>query len=300
VQTWVFALPVEREIYFWDEAKGDYVSRYVSEKWARGLVDCTNRAIQAWREDAPEGLTPYYPPVRKDHEATAQRYGDIFEAKVEGEGDKRGVYLLVNWLDWIWDQIQSLGTQHVSIGTVAGYVDYKGRVYESLINELSITDTPRLKDIGTIQDTVSLRLIDVLPPNPNKQGESMDEQEMIALIDALLKRVEALEAAHAEMIAKMEVKEEAVEVEDMEAGDMNPEEDIVAEDMYEEKEEEIVAQLADKIYARAEKVALEKLKGMRLGDAPAGKAPQARKADKLAAAKAQGLTGLAAITASLK
>lgn len=281
----VYSLPVGREIVFYDYEKEEYVTRTISKEYATRLVDFTNQAIAEWTKDAPQGLSVTYPPVIEEHNMKGKRLGDILGAELMGEGDKYGVYLLVDWLDEAWEGIQDGTSQHVSIGTLANYVDYKGRNFPAIINELSLVGSPRLKDIGKIQDHLSLRLVDAIP----KQGDGMNMEEMLVLLDAMLKRVEALEAKIAEMeAAKVEAEVEAPEVE------------IEAEDMQKEDEEEIVAQLADSMIKKAEKVAIEKLKGMRLGEVPAGKAPAQIKTDKLAAAKAQGLSGLEAIKASLK
>ena len=291
----VFALPIGREIVFWDYDKQEYVTRNISKEYAMRLVEYTNQAIANWIADAPEGLSPTYPPIIEEHEMEGKRFGDILQAELMGEGDKYGVYLLVDWLDSKWEDIQENKSQHVSIGTLANYVDYKGRNYPAIINELSLVGSPRLKDIGKIQDTLSLRLADAIP---QVKGEEMDQAELLALLDAMLKRVEALEAAMAAFNEKMAKEEPEVEIE---AEDKKHEdEEVKAEDMpADEKEDEIVAQLADQMIKKAEKVAMEKLKGMRLGDAPAAKAPVAQTQDKLAAAKAKGLSGLDAIKASL-
>lgn len=295
----VFALPVGREIVFWDYSKQEYVAKTISKEYAMRLVEFTNQAIANWIDDAPEGLSPIYPPVIEEHEMHGKRFGDILNAELMGEGDKFGVYLLIDWLDSKWDDIQKDLSQHVSIGTLANYIDYRGRTYPAMINELSLVGSPRLKDIGRIQDTLSLRLVDAIP----QTGVTMTQEEMLAMLDALLKRIEGLEAKDAEKDAKIMELEAKLpkDAEDAPEGDAAPEVEVELEDMPDavKDEDEIVAMLSDKLIEKAKTRAMEQLKGMRLGDIPAGKTPAAKSQDKLAQAKAQGLTGMAAIKASL-
>ena len=166
-ESWVFALPTEREIVVYSDEVEDYVSRFISEEWAAKLVDNTNVAIKSWETDAPENMTSFYPPLIKEHKPDGWRGGDILSAKIGGEGSRRGVYLQIRWRDDVWSNIENLTTQHISIGTTANYIDSRGRKFDTIIKELSLTEDPRLKDIGTIQDTISLKLADTI----NKKEE---------------------------------------------------------------------------------------------------------------------------------
>jgi len=294
----IFALPVGKEICFWDADKEEYVVRTITQDYASRLVEYTNQAILNWKMDTPEGLSVTYPPVLSEHKTDGKRFGAILLAELMGIGDTYGVYLDIDWIDSVWDQISNDETQHVSIGTLADYTDYKSRNYPVIISEVSITGNPRLKNIGKIQDTLSLRLVDAISKT---KGVRMSQEEMLALLDAMLKRVEGLEASKAEQDAKlaelmamMDAEAPADEAPVDEDAEMS--EDVLLED----EEDKIVAQLADKMIKRAEKVAIEKLKGMRLGEFPASQAPKKVSKDRLANAKSRGLSGMDAIRASLK
>lgn len=289
----IFALPVGPEICFWDLDKDEYVVQTITQEYAERLVYFTNQAISNWSNDAPEGLSKILPPVLSEHKRDGKRFGDILHSELMGDGAKYGVYLTVDWLDSTWEDIQNDETQHVSIGTSGKYKDYKGRDYPVIINEVSITGDPRLKNIGKIQDTLSLRLVDVIPKTT---GEDMSQEEMLALFDAMLKRVEALEASNAELKAMLEEK---AKDEDPASEDAPKEDAALSEDELKD-EEEIVAMLSDSLIKKAQAKAVEKLKGMRLGEVPANQAPKIDTRSKLDQAKAKGLTGLAAIRESLK
>ena len=124
----------------------------------------------------------------------------------------------------------------------------------------------------------------------------MSQEEMLALFDAMLKRVEALEASNAELKAMLEEK---AKDEDPASEDAPKEDAALSEDELKD-EEEIVAMLSDSLIKKAQAKAVEKLKGMRLGEVPANQAPKIDTRSKLDQAKAKGLTGLAAIRESLK
>lgn len=260
--TWVFALPVNREIFIWDESSEEYVAKYISEDWALDLVNNTNQAIHAWEQDAPEGMSTFYPPILREHTLEGWRGGDILQARLAGDGDARGVYINVNWGDGVWKNITNQETQHVSIGTAANYVDSHGRMFKNIIKELSITSDPRLKDIGTIQDTLELILSEGKTNKAlNEQEEVMTLEEMIETVAALTKRIEDAEAMLAELKADKELEKE--DEPDPELSDKPDEEE-------EKKEEELVAKLSDKI---ADRLMSKMGKNIRLSDIPSKPAP---------------------------
>lgn len=283
-RTWVFALPVNREIVIYDENVEDYVSKFISEDWAKRLVDNTNVAIKSWESDTPDGLSNYYPPVIKEHKLDGWRGGDIISAKIGGQADRHGVYLQIDWRDKTWEQIESLETQHISIGTTSDYTDSRGRKFDTIIKELSLTEDPRLKDIGTIQDTIRLQLAETLN---NKVEVEMTPEEMVEALAKLLARIEELEKQVGELKGEEVVAEEGAE-------------EVIAEELSEDMpkdEDELAVQLADKLVAKAAKIAEAKLLKLRLNDGPTAPAP--KKLDPLAKAKASGLKGRAAVEAAL-
>lgn len=320
-ESWVFALPVGERILFWDDAAQEYTWTKITLEHAIQLVQNTNRAIQDWAAETPPGLTPYRPPILREHQFEGWRGGDLLEARLAGspaEGN-HGVYLRACWLPAIWDQIQQGSTAHVSIGTLSTYVDSKGRDYSPVIQELSITETPRLKSLGTIQDYASLQLSEALVKGKNTMGY----EEIMAMLQSIVDRMAALEEAipainqsvvdtHALIKAALEglVEAEAAEAEaevEMEMGeDMEDAEE--ADPKVQMSEEEVLAEilgveLAEKVQRlrQARGLAKSKSKGVRLNDAPAARPSSARRPaaqDRLAQARAKGLTGLAAIEAA--
>lgn len=294
-KSWVFALPINQEIWVWDESKSDYVPRTISTNQAKQIVAETKRALEYWRSITPSGSTPYTPPVLREHERQGSRYGSILDAKVSGTLEMRGIYLHIDWLDATYEDIESYKSQHVSIGITPSYRDGTGEVFGSIIDEVSLTEHPRLRGIGSIQDTLSLRLSDVI----QTKGDNMSEEEVIALFEQynakLQELYDSMIALKAELDAIKPAEDAPVEASDAEE---KPEEDIEASDAEDEakKEEELAARLADKLFAH--------LQGMRLGDRPNAPAPSGKRPvtpiDKLAAAKQKGLSGMDALKASFK
>lgn len=301
-RTWVFALPVNQEIWIWDASKEDYIPRIITKAQAELAISETRRAIAHWASLTPSGGTPYTPPVLAEHVRKGQRFGSILDAKLSGTGDRRGVYLLIDWLDATFADIESYKSQHVSIGITPNYRDGSGEVFASLIDELSLTEHPRLRGIGSIQDTLSLRLSDAILTT---QGDDMSEEEILALFEQYLAKLNNVE----ELVNVLKADLDAFKAEETpaseDAAQDAPEDAVEASDAASEeedkKEEELQAQLADKIATRV----LKQLTTMRLGDLPTSPAPSGKRVPqtvegKLAAAKASGLVGIAAINAALK
>lgn len=297
-KSWVFALPVNQEIWVWDESKQDYVPKTISTAQARSIVDETKRALAYWQSITPAGSTPYTPPVLREHVREGKRFGSILDVKLSGLAEKRGIYLLIDWAESTFEDIEERESQHVSIGITPSYRDGTGEVFSSIIDELSLTEHPRLRGIGSIQDTLSLRLSDVILPQEEK---NMSDEEILALAEQLLAKVEALAETVAAIRVELDAIKKPAEEEAVEASDEDKkeeDEDLEASDEQseEEKEDEIAARLADKIF--------KNLQDMRLGERPNAPAPSGKRpvtaVDKLSAAKAKGLTGLEALKASFK
>lgn len=257
MRQWVFAAPIDCPFCAWDEEEGDYVEVTFTEEMAGRYVASTNAAIDAWAADAAEGgLTRYLPPVLKEHQAGGWRGGSIYGAKVAGIGATRGIYLDVDFLPSTAADIESGHTNFVSIGTLKHYVDYKGRSWSPLIKELSITEEPRLKNLGTIQDTRGLRLSDALNYGAKKK---MDETQILAKLDEIMGRLDALESRQT---TTEEVIEEVIDDPAIEAAD-----DIDA------AEEALTVELSERIKRNAIERAGKQLKALRLNDLPAASAP---------------------------
>jgi len=292
MNSWVFALPVDQEIWAWDESKKDYTKRIISSKQAKAIVLETRRALDYWKSITPTGSTPYRPPVLREHERTGTRFGSVLDAKVKGFGKKRGIYLHVDWLSATYADIEEFKSQHVSIGISGSYRDGTGEQFSAFVDELSLTEHPRLRGIGSIQDTLSLRLSDAI----QSKEKIMSEDEIMALVEQFQAQVAEL-AAQIQSLTEQFAAMKPVEIEASDS-DKDDEDDLEASDEdKEKKEDEMAARLADKIH--------KNLLSLRLGDRPTPPAPSGvRKPvtteDKLAAAKASGLTGRAAIEKALK
>lgn len=267
MRQWVFAAPIEQPFVVWSVEDQVYKTAVFTREAAQRYVDNTNAAILAWRQDAVEaGVSPFLPPVLREHQNQGWRGGSIHGAKVAGSGAKYGIYLDVEWLPSVAADVRSNHTSFVSIGTLATYTDYQGREFSPVINELSITEDPRLKNIGKIQDTMSLRLSEAL----NYGERKMTEEQIKQLMDQLASisgRLDAIEARQAQIEEKMS--------EDMDLADGEPKDQALAdgEPKAEDKIEDPAVKLGEKIVKDALTYAERKLSGLRLHDIPAQTAP---------------------------
>lgn len=245
MKSWVFALPTNREFWAWDATKKDYTPRVVTTEQARQLVAETLRALEFWRSIAPANSTPYTPPVLREHVRAGKRCGSIIDIKLSGLLEKRGVWLLVDWLDATAADIMAYKSQYVSIGTVQTYRDGSGQVFGPIVDELSLTEHPRLRGIGAIQDTLTLRLSDAMEV-------AMTKEEIEAMMAPLQEKINAQQAMIEEMQQKLAEKEVEVEAADEEKTDEEKaDEEGAAELADEEKvDEDMETRLADRITER--------------------------------------------------
>lgn len=256
---WIFAAPIDQAFAVWSCEDEAYKNVTFTEQLAARYVLNTNKAIEAWAADAAEaGTSPFLPPVLKEHVA-GWRGGSIHGARVAGEGLKRGIYLDVSFLPDVAADVEAEHTNFVSIGTLPAYTDYRGREWSSIIHELSITENPRLKSLGTIQDTEGLRLSDALSYGVKK----MDEQQ----IADLMEKLESIESKQDAIEGRLTQIEGAMKIE--EKGEDKVEEGATladAETMKEGEEADPAVKLADALVARATKIAAEKMGAIRLGE----------------------------------
>lgn len=285
MRQWVFALPVGRDVWFWDDERGEYYVKNIELAYAQELVNNTNEALSVWASDTPPSMSPYKIPVLKEHARMGWRGGDIYGARLAGEGLAYGIYLDVEWLPEVEQAIASGSTAHVSIGTAANYVDYTGRAWGALIDELSITENPRLKNLGTIQDTMALRLSDAVKNGVKKK---MEDAEIMGHFDKVNARVEGTEKKLDEVLELLKklnpddadvvdevIDEESVDGEQAGEGDEG------------DPDEDAVMKLADRLVKKASIKAAEKLGLERLNDhvptdrAPKGKKTREQEADEL-------------------
>lgn len=207
------------------------------------------------------------------------------------------MWLFVDWLDATAADIKAYKSQYVSIGTVQSYRDGSGQVFGPIVDELSLTEHPRLRGIGAIQDTLNLRLSDAMETEMTKEEiEAMLTERMTPLMD----QIAAQQATIDELKQALAEKEPEVELTDEEK---EPEVEVEMAD--EEKPDEAMeTRLADRITEQVTTKLVERLGTMRLGGHPAaappiGKTPRTIE-EKLRAARAKGLSGQAAIDEALK
>lgn len=193
-KSWVLVMPLGQH-HAQNKASGEMIRFDVNEDLALELAAESRRMLYNFEQYTAPGMTPIRVPIKTEHEPDGQVNGVVEDFKVSGEGRWRGVYALMGWNESTWSDIHSERVRYVSPGIKGKYVDDHGVEYGPVINEVSITGEPRLKSIGTIQDTLTLRLSEA----------DMDE------IEKLKKELAEIKAAKAEEIQKLQTEREKIE-----------------------------------------------------------------------------------------
>lgn len=214
--SWVYALPPGPLVL------QDGTSTVVTDSQLTDLARETRRYLLATAARAHRaGVTPYRLPVLSEHQRTGKRLGSLLDAKIADRQGKRGLWLLVSWTAAAWTSIEHEEIVHVSVGTEPTYTDETGTTYGPLVWELSITTHPRVKTLGSIQDTLRLRLSDKdKKMSPEEIAEIMAAQ--MQAIESLTARIAALEEAQAtaqEMEAAEAAEDDKEEEEEIKAAD---------------------------------------------------------------------------------
>lgn len=255
----------------------------------------TNRLIDNCKGYAavPDGApprTPWTPPVIREHVPNGDTDGRVGSFEVIA-GELFGV---TNWREDTWAAILSERIEFVSVKVVGPYTDFKGVTYKRIVWEVSLTGQPVRKDIGRIQDTMTLADV------PQNEDLKMTEEQIKEIMDALA----ALQATQAEIVARLAK---------LEGGDTKEPDAEAAAALAEEtkaKTEEI-AKLSESVAAiflaqqsqAAAIVALSE-KAPRMTNEPGNGGARPGGADttmeaRAAAAKAEGKSGLDSIRAQL-
>ena len=231
---------------------------------------------------------PWTPPVIREHESNGTRDGDVLSVDVQsGE-----LFATCDWKDSTWEAILAEEVEYVSVRIEGPYTDMAGETYERVVWEVSLTTHPVRKDIGRIQDTLTLALSDGrnIPVEPGTEA-IMEElvNELVARLDSLESRLTAMEEASMADAPEDAPTEEAP----AEASD-TPEEDVALSEVAGrlERIERAIVKLSE---GRPGLPTRESGNG---GPIPAP-APRTI-AEKQAAAKAKGLSGVEALAAALK
>lgn len=315
----------------------------------QAIADNTNRLIRSFKARARAGKTAFSLPIRVEHEAGGARLGDIDElrfADLDSTGHALWAYGL--WSEGAWRAIEQKDIKFVSIGTEPNYIDELGNSFGEVLVEFSVVDHPLIKDIGTLQDTMSLRAsalkvverFNNTPTTPT-QDTTMTDDQIKAMADAIGARVEqAMAPLGTKMDAMMKVladaataptppaktPEEPKQPEDVKKSEEAKKPEQASSDPLEEAMKKLDGQqpkqpeqASTKAQAEAMSARLDQLTNvvLKLTERATGlqfsergnstpthvptSQPAASSFDRaLEAAKAQGLTGDAAVTAALK
>lgn len=259
----------------------------------REIASETRRLIYNCQKYADEGQTPWTPPVIREHRPDGTRDGDVVDVELV---DDRELFGSIQWRESTWEQILSDEVEFVSVHIRPDYTDMAGELYSWIVWEVSLTTHPVRKDIGRIQDTISLsfgeRAFDVDLAEGDKAMEEL-LRELLGAVQALGDRMSAIEAAMAPSEVEM----------------MEEEEQAMAEDAKEEVAMSELAEVIGKLVERVEKsekavVALAESRGLLTAEpGNAGAEPEpapATVADWQTKLRKEGITGGRAIALAME
>lgn len=223
-QSWVFALPVDEPI--WNGKKMIQFSMDDLKLLQSEFIKINHEFTSLANDE-----TPYRFPVKINHNrGSGSSYGNLVDVKIVKD---KGLYLSVIWNDETWDDVQANTYKYVSAGIKPEYTTQLGNTFGPMIVELSLTEYPRVQSIGTIQDSLELRL-------SNIEEIEMNEETMKVIEAFVMEKVAMLkEEIMAELKAEQEVEEVemAEEVIEEEAPAPDAKEEVVpSEEVMEEEE----------------------------------------------------------------
>jgi len=201
----------------------------------------TNRLIancEKYASEAGDDRTAWKPPIMAEHESEGGKtFGRITRVKRNGAE----LFGLVQWKGATWEQVLSEDVEFISPHIVGGYQDSKGETYARVLWEASLTTHPKLKDIGRVQDTLSIRLSDNTTITLNEQ----EEKQMEELVNELMARFDALEAK-IDALGTVEAMDDDEDVEANEGGDDDVEANDAPNVEASERAEEMFRQFSER------------------------------------------------------
>jgi len=203
-QSWVYLTPPGEMTIKDSEGKVKTID-LTPDYWQK-VASETQRALEDMKRRAVGGATPYTFPVTREHIKIGRREGDIIATRYGTAKGRTGLWGLVDWTPGTWSDIRRGSIKHVSLGVAPKWTSDAGVTYGPLLWEMAITTHPVNKQIGTIQDTLTLRWAE-------SGATSMTPEELQAMLDAFKA---LLDQQHAAILADVKML-------------MNPDEEIEPE-----------------------------------------------------------------------
>lgn len=167
------------------------------------IRDETNRFIGECEAHNPKA--PYRLPVIREHDMRGSRDGDILKVKIapRSPSDRTpALYALISWSSSTAKEINAGRVRNVSPRIDGAYVASWGATYGPMIREVSLTVSPVLENLGSLQETLTLKL-SRYPVIENEEEVKMmqDDEEMEMNQDA----ASSLEAKVDQILALLEM-----------------------------------------------------------------------------------------------
>lgn len=257
---WIIVLPIG------EHTLPDGEKFNVTPEMLKTIEENTNLALLNFQTYA-SGQEPYTFPVLREHQFNGERDGDILQVKVSDWRGMPTLWLKVHWVKETFDKIIQGKIKNVSVRIDNSYTDATGVQYGLIVREVSLTGSPVLDNIGTIQDTLDVKLskekskgdkMPKLSEHEDKEKEveladeevsepSMSHEDVVKLMYELMKRIEQLEGLAL-----------AEELEEEEGLDLS--EELEEAKMSEEDKEELLEELSRKLLPKMiENIRLSKM-----------------------------------------
>ncbi len=183
---WVFVMPVG-QVYDEDlEVTHDWNAEFVQH------VAEQNKALFAELDEiaADTNSTPWRPPVKSEHHPLSPSLGRVEEVRFgEFMPGKLGNWARIKWRDDVRASVENGAHEYLSIGLFGKFPTQRGSVYGPVFGEISVTGWPKAQSLGTLQETLHIRLSNTLAPfrgrlskltGDTKMALTKDDQEQIS------------------------------------------------------------------------------------------------------------------------
>lgn len=183
---WVFVMPVG-QVYDEDlEVTHDWNAEFVQH------VAEQNQALFAELDEiaAETNSTPWRPPIKSEHHPLSPSLGRVEEVRFgEFMPGKLGNWARIKWRDEVRAAVENGAHEYLSIGLFGKFPTQRGSVYGPVFGEISVTGWPKAQSLGTLQETLHIRLSNTLAPfrgrlskltGDTKMALTKDDQEQIS------------------------------------------------------------------------------------------------------------------------
>lgn len=197
---WVFALSFGRT-WVRTSRKGAQVHLDVDAAMARTIASETRKVMLAFAGQASRSKSaPVRIPVFCLHAPQLGEFGHITDVRVRNTGEKRGIWLRVEWND----RYEPNAFSHVSVGLDHRFTVQSGTTYGPCITELSLCSVPKDQRLGRLADTRDVKLsANTIQLATEDIVEDEQIEQIIALLEQALEPIRTSQDLIAEALTEL-------------------------------------------------------------------------------------------------